>query len=185
MRTSILIILGCFILMICRGQTDKNNTMNRNLPEGIWFQKNYDILWNKDDEGKGYLTQIIIQKPEVYFYSEEKDYKLFNKDEITFSMDYYISTTNRLSKTGISYYVIFIKDSPTSNYKIFEASFLQNWETRDNILSPFKPMSFEAAPSPYRFIGYSSDQSLDQVKILNIAKKDFNLNAALKQYKEQ
>lgn len=146
------------------------------LPKPLFEQRNLNVCLESDQDGKTYLKLVALYAPvnSAYFLCgsemEEDKFRELNP-EFTLYWEYH----RVRSKDGEECSVVahFVKDTETGHYKIYEASFLDNWwemvgapqidtDSPTNYLP--QQISFDPKKGEYRYAGRSDNDKLLAVK---------------------
>ena len=140
-------------------------------PEVLFEQQNINVLLKHDEETKTYLTQVTIYTPANLriFWGSDMSEEEFKERKIEFCMVFYCNNESKQSVEEIVSVAYFSKD--TTNYKIYQSSFLNNWAWRESENHFLKPMSYEASKGECTYIGNSDNKELLTVKVWEYAQK--------------
>ena len=141
-------------------------------PEALSVKQNLSVLLEQDKDRKTYLTQVAIYPAANLnvFWGSEMDEKEFQERKIEFSMVFYYNVESEKSLRQTVSVAYFSKD--TTNYKIYQASFLNNWAIRETKNHFLKPMSYEASKGRCVYIGNSDNEELLVVKVWKYAQEN-------------
>lgn len=100
------------------------------LPKPLFEQRNLNVCLESDQDGKTYLKLVALYAPvnSAYFLcGSEMEEDMFRELNPEFTL--YWEYRRVRSKDGEECSVVahFVKDTETGHYKIYEASFLDNW----------------------------------------------------------
>ena len=131
----------------------------------LFEQKNIDRLMEQDGDSKTYLTKVIVYGPTNLhiFWGSEMNEKEFQERDIEFCLVFYLYSESKLSTSEDVSVAYFSRDTQT--YKIYESSYLNQWNWRESENDQWMPMSYEASKGECVYIGDSDNEELLAVRI--------------------
>ena len=153
-------------------------------PTPLFEQTELNVCLENDQDHKTYLKHVALYAPvncPYFLYGSEMEEEKFRELNPEFTL--YWEYCRVRSKDGEECCVVahFVKDTETGHYKIYEASFLDNWwemvgapqidtDSPTNYLP--QQISFDPKRGKFRYAGRSDNEQLIAVKVWKYAQKE-------------